>query len=153
MVPIVGRRLVDDMYIDVPIEDGDDTKYEHVFLPKGSSVMINIQAVHLNEKHWANPMQFDPYRFLNADTKTAASENPYTYLPFIAGPRNCLGQYLALLESKIVLSLLLQQYDITFEGMDRIDPTDWSTDPRHPYMIPSIPKQELMVTVTKRKIT
>lgn len=40
-------------------------------------------------------------------------ENPvdqFAFLGFIAGPRNCIGQHFALLETKIVLSLLVQKY-------------------------------------------
>jgi Cytochrome P450 len=41
---------------------------------------------------------------------------PFTYLPFIARPRNCVGQHLALLESKIVVAMLWQQYKCAFDN-------------------------------------
>lgn len=53
------------------------------------------QAVHERADLWPEPMRFDPSRFSGA----LAS---YTFLPFIDGPRNCLGQHLSLLESKVL---------------------------------------------------
>jgi cytochrome P450 len=106
--------------------------------------MVNIQAVHHDPKLWPNPIQFDPDRFIDKEIE------PYTFLPFIAGPRNCLGQYLALLESKMVIALLAQRYKLTLQGEIQVE--DWETgkDPRHRYMVPVIPQEELMVTVTRK---
>lgn len=156
VVPIVSRRIVEDLYL-------DEGPY---YLPKGSSVMINIQAVHLDPEIWPEPMAFDPHRFLldditnrtDSSSSTTASKwnkpiQPFTFLPFIAGPRNCLGQHLALLESKMVIALLTQRYDFQLpESLDAINSEDWSNgnDPRHRFMVPVIPKEELMVTVTRK---
>ena len=52
------------------------------------------QAVHERADLWPEPMRFDPSRFSEALA-------PYTFLPFIDGLRNCLGQHLSLLESKV----------------------------------------------------
>jgi cytochrome P450 len=125
--------------------------------------MINMQAVHLNPHIWPRPLKFDPLRFLSdPDRNGKQNDNnkpiqPFTYLPFIAGPRNCLGQHLALLESKMVIALLLQRYDFELcptkhAHANTIDAEDWShgRDPRHRFMVPIIPKEELWVTV-KRK--
>jgi cytochrome P450 len=131
--------------------------------------MINMQAVHLNPQIWPQPLKFDPSRFLSdpdrKDTQTssqaAAGKNddkpiqPFTYLPFIAGPRNCLGQHLALLESKMVIALLLQRYDFELcpvKHAHTIDAEDWSNgrDPRHRFMVPIIPKEEVWVTVQRK---
>jgi cytochrome P450 len=132
VVPIAARRVVEDLYL----EEGP------YFLPKGSSVMINILGVHLDPKLWPEPMRYNPRRFL-----TDRSIEPFTFLPFIAGPRNCLGQHLALLESKMVISMLVQRYKLDLPC--KMDTEDWSNgkDPRHRFMVPVIPKEELMVSV------
>lgn len=138
VVPIVARRTVKDLYMD------------HYLIPKGSSILINIQGVHWNPEFWPEPMKFDPGRFL--DTQVVEKRDPFTFLPFIAGPRNCLGQHLALLESKMVLSLLVQRYEFELVGQTA-ESTDWSgdRDPRHRFMVPAIPKKELMVKVKFRR--
>jgi cytochrome P450 len=124
------------------LDDGEKT----YLIPKGSSIMCNIQAVHLNPAIWPNPMCFDPDRFIG---QTPA---PYTFLPFIAGPRNCLGQYLALLESKMVISLIGLRYTLSLPDGEKVSVENWegSHDPRHRYMVPVIPREELIVHV-KRK--
>lgn len=57
--------------------------------------ILRPQGVHERPDLWPEPMRFDPGRF----EKSIA---PYTFLPFIDGPRNCLGQHLSLLESKVL---------------------------------------------------
>jgi len=129
VVPMVARRTVEDVRL------GDK-----LFIPRGSSVLINIQAVHWDPNIWPNPQAYDPTRFLKPDQKP----DPFSFLPFIAGPRNCLGQGIALLESKIVISLLVQRFRFSLN-------TPWNdADPRHRYMVPVIPKQELIVKVQRR---
>ena len=136
VVPIVARRTIEDL----SLEDG---KY---LVPKGSSLMINIQAVHLDPSIWPEPMKFRPSRFI--DQKIA----PFTFLPFIAGPRNCLGQHLALLESKMVISLVTQRYRFRLPEGETVEAEDWTgeKDPRHRFIVPVIPKKELMVHVSRR---
>jgi cytochrome P450 len=101
--------------------------------------MIAIQAVHHDSKYWPNPMKFDPSRFVNEKPK------PYTFLPFIDGPRNCLGQYLALLESKMVISLLVQRYHL--ELVNKKD-----GDPRHKFIVPISPDGRMDVKCRRRKM-
>lgn len=114
-----------------------EVQYQGHTLPKDTCVMINIQAVHHDEKFWPEPKKYIPDRFLKEIT-------PYTFLPFIEGPRMCLGQYLSLLESKIVLSLLVKNYDFTVVNADAGE--------KHPFMVPIIPKSGHVMKVTKRKV-
>jgi cytochrome P450 len=92
-------------------------------------------------------MQFDPTRFL-----PGAVVEPYTFLPFIAGPRNCLGQHLALLESKMVIGMLAQRYQFSLPAGKTVQVSDWSGDgdPRHRFMVPVIPKEELVVKLSRK---
>lgn len=137
-MPIVARRTIQDL----TIVDGD----HEYFLPRKSSILINIQAVHHNARYWPSPMTFDPDRFLGKQ-----EIQPFTFLAFIAGPRNCLGQHLALLESKMVIALLAQRYRFTLPEGDTVEVKDWSEqDPRHRYMVPVIPQHELMVKVQRK---
>ena len=81
---------------------------KRIFIPKGAAVMIPIYAVHHMEEYYPNPDRFNPNRFLpeNKDRLT-----PYTFLSFVAGPRNCIGMRFALLEAKLALSNLLMDFD------------------------------------------
>mmetsp|Transcript_11180 Transcript_11180/g.25902 ORF Transcript_11180/g.25902 Transcript_11180/m.25902 type:complete len:191 (-) Transcript_11180:415-987(-) len=134
VVPLVVRRVVG------PLDLGDDHK-----LDRGETLIINIQAVHHSPSLWPEPMKFDPHRF------TESTPKPYSFLPFIEGPRNCLGQHLAMLESKIVLSLLTQRYTFSMPDQSKLETNiEGPTDPRHRYIVPIIPGQPMNVTVTRR---
>ena len=76
-------------------------------IPKGSTVFLSIYAIHRDPDFWSSPDEFIPDRFLDGNYDKQA------YLPFGKGPRTCIGSNFALLEIKIVLSLLLNKYKFT----------------------------------------
>lgn len=111
-------------------------KERNINIPRGTNVMINIQGAHWNEENWPEPATYKPERFYE-------EIKPYTFLPFVDGPRMCLGQFLSLLESKIVISLLVQSYD--FEVVNTDD-----AGKKHPFMVPIIPNTGHIMKATKR---
>nr|XP_054926482.1 cytochrome P450 3A9-like [Dermacentor andersoni] len=62
-------------------------------LPKGCSIVIPVYAIHHDPEFFSHPDSFNPERFSDENVE---SIRPYTYLPFGAGPRNCLGMRFAL---------------------------------------------------------
>ncbi|GAB6028359.1 hypothetical protein CHUAL_002527 [Chamberlinius hualienensis] len=84
-----------------------DAQVGYLTIQKGTIVSIPIHAIHWDEKNYPNPEKFDPERF-NPDNKKAI--NPYTYLPFGIGPRNCIGMRFALMEAKYILAHLIHQF-------------------------------------------
>ncbi|CAG2176207.1 unnamed protein product, partial [Oppiella nova] len=77
-----------------------------ITIKKDQVVHIPIYAIHRDPEHFADPEVFRPERFLAENI----AHNPYTYLPFGAGPRNCLGMRLAQLEIKLALVNLVHRY-------------------------------------------
>ena len=91
-------------------EASEDITINNVFIPKGMRIAIPIIAIHHNPELWPNPDKFDPERFT---PEAKAQRNPYSYLPFGAGPRSCIGMRLALVEAKLILIRVLQQFRLT----------------------------------------
>ena len=56
---------------------------------------------------WPNPQGFDPERFLHIDLK---EDYLYSYIPFGAGPRICLGKNFAIMEGSLILAMIAQKY-------------------------------------------
>ena len=73
----------------------------------GTLVLISPYAIHRYSRYWAVPDVFDPQRFEPAQ---AAKRIPYTYLPFSAGPRACIGRVFATAEAIVVLASILQRF-------------------------------------------
>jgi cytochrome P450 len=59
-----------------------------VVLPGGSSAVICIQHVHMDPEHFSEPDKFKPERFVPDNRR-----HPFSYIPFSAGPRNCIGTF------------------------------------------------------------
>ena len=86
----------------------DTTILSTTFL-KGSTLMVDVISLHTNPEYWDEPLVFNPDRF--ADEKFL-KRNPYCYVPFSAGPRNCIGQKFAMLEEKILLYHVMLNFKI-----------------------------------------
>ena len=75
--------------------------------PKGVDVAIPTYVLHRDPEVWENPEEFNPDNF---SPEAKQNRSPYSYLPFGAGPRQCMGMRLALLEIKQGLFKILQRF-------------------------------------------
>ncbi|XP_023723469.1 cytochrome P450 4C1 isoform X2 [Cryptotermes secundus] len=90
-------------------EINSDIKIGGHTLPAGTVLHVHMYVLHRNPHQFPNPEKFDPDNFL---PERVAKRHPYAYIPFSAGPRNCIGQKFALLEEKTVLSYMLRHYEL-----------------------------------------
>jgi cytochrome P450 len=97
-----------------------DTVVGDVAVPRGTVVWAVMRHASLDDAHFANAGSFCPERWLSDGSPAqAASSAKRVSMPFGAGPRVCPGRYLALLEMKLCIAMLLQRFDIL--GVDAPD--------------------------------
>ncbi|XP_013135274.1 PREDICTED: cytochrome P450 4g15 [Papilio polytes] len=96
-VPIIARKLKRDVKIAT----------NNYVLPAGATVVIGTYKIHRNPKYYKKPEVFDPDNFLPENTQ---NRHYYSYIPFSAGPRSCVGRKYAILKLKILLSTILRNY-------------------------------------------
>ncbi|GJN07141.1 hypothetical protein PR202_ga24943 [Eleusine coracana subsp. coracana] len=90
----------------------NDIKLGGINIPKGTNIRIPIAMVHRDPSVWGpNSDRFDPGRFANGIA--GACKPSHMYMPFGVGARTCAGQNLAMVELKVVLSLLLSKFEFT----------------------------------------
>jgi cytochrome P450 family 3 subfamily A len=84
-----------------------DLDNSNVKIPKGVIVEIPVYAIHHDSEFYENPFVFNPDRFM---PENRSNITPYSYIPFGAGPRNCIGMRFALLEAKLALAKITQKF-------------------------------------------
>jgi cytochrome P450 len=72
-------------------------------------VVITPWVTHRHPEFWTDPGRFAPERF--ADSRRSASDK-LGFIPFGAGQRICLGEFMGQVEAKIMVAMLLQRYQI-----------------------------------------
>ncbi|XP_072415399.1 cytochrome P450 3A21-like isoform X1 [Chiloscyllium punctatum] len=86
-----------------------DVQLNGITIPKGTIVMVPSYVLHRDPDYWQEPEEFRPERFSEENKE---SRDPYTFLPFGVGPRNCIGMRFAQLAMKMALTSVLQHVTI-----------------------------------------
>nr|CAI5859094.1 unnamed protein product [Callosobruchus analis] len=98
-VPIIARQINQDIKL----------ASDNYVLPAGATVIIGTFKVHRLPSVYPNPDKYDPDNFLPERT---ANRHYYSFIPFSAGPRSCVGRKYAMLKLKILLSTIMRNYRI-----------------------------------------
>lgn len=97
--------------LSIPREATEDTVYKDYFIPKGSVVIPNIGAVHMDPAFWEQPEEFRPERFFKSDG-SGLMPKPERVIPFSVGKRMCPGETLATVEIFLYLTTILQKFTV-----------------------------------------
>lgn len=76
-------------------------------IPAGVDVMISPYTLHRHPGFWPDPNRFDPQRF---DPAVVDLEHRYSYIPFGAGPRVCVGSHLGMMEATFVAAMVARKF-------------------------------------------
>ncbi len=100
-IHVGNRRAASDLVIDgCPI-------------PQGERVMVSIYLAHRDPQDWESPDEFVPERFL---PQGSSGRPALAYIPFGAGPRNCIGAAFSQVEARVVLGRILQRFRLESLG-------------------------------------
>jgi cytochrome P450 len=88
-----------------------DLEFDGRQIKAGTRVVYSIYLTQRMKTHWQSPAAFQPERFA-----PGLRQEPYTFLPFGGGPRNCIGAAFSQVEAKLVLARLLQRHDFTLQA-------------------------------------
>eukprot|EP00746_Dinoflagellata_sp_MGD_P024999 gnl/MRDRNA2_/MRDRNA2_158738_c0_seq1.p1 gnl/MRDRNA2_/MRDRNA2_158738_c0~~gnl/MRDRNA2_/MRDRNA2_158738_c0_seq1.p1 ORF type:complete len:684 (+),score=96.86 gnl/MRDRNA2_/MRDRNA2_158738_c0_seq1:185-2053(+) len=102
------------LYPSIPLfvreSEKDDKLPGGYVIQGGDTVFMSAYALGRTERFWPNPYRFDPERFTPEEEAKRAR---YTWLPFGAGPRMCLGARFALMSTVLELATIMQDYSFT----------------------------------------
>lgn len=105
----------------------------------GDVVMPYFYGAHRHPDFWTNPDRFDPGHF---SPEASQGRNPWSYLPFSAGQRACIGNTFSLVETVVLLAQLVRRFDV------KVDASVKAVKPIA--MVTVRPDAPVMVTLTPR---
>jgi cytochrome P450 len=89
------------------------------FLPARTTVLISQFITHRDPRFFPDPLRFDPERF-TAENKARRAK--FTYFPFGAGARQCIGESFAWMEGMLILATLAQKWKLRLIPGHRVEP-------------------------------
>jgi cytochrome P450 len=110
---MISRKAIDDDILSI---DGQAVQYP---VESGGLVIISPYITHRHPQFWDRVEEFDPRRF--ADERSATRRR-FAYLPFGGGPRLCIGDRFAMLESQLILATIGQRYRLELVDDPPVEP-------------------------------
>jgi cytochrome P450 len=88
-----------------------DVKVGDYIVPAGSCIEVRIFMTQRDPKYWKEPNSFIPQRWMDEKTE----RHPFSFVPFSAGSRNCIGKNFAMQEAIIALSMLMSRFTVEMD--------------------------------------
>jgi cytochrome P450 len=97
----------------------NDFELGEFYLPARTTVLISQFITHRDARYFPDPERFDPERF---SVEGKARRAKFTYFPFGAGVRQCIGESFAWMEGVLVLATLAQKWKLGLVPGHRVEP-------------------------------
>ena len=81
-----------------------DSELSGMFIPKGTSITVDLYDIHHNNQVWENPSEFNPDRF--AEDGEASQHKGLSFSPFGNGARKCIAMNFSMAEQRVMLAML-----------------------------------------------
>lgn len=117
VAPFVVRKVPHDLCL-----EGSRDDEEERIIPKDTFACVWIYSLHRNPKLWHRADDFVPERWIDPDLQQlddGQTKFPGTFMPFAAGPRNCVGQPLAHVILRIILARIINETKVIDEGLNK----------------------------------
>lgn len=102
----IGREAVKDCFVgEYPVE-------------KGSAVLMSQWIAHRDKRYFANPECFLPERWTEQFTESLPK---FAYFPFGGGPRVCIGNTFAMVESVLILATIVQRFHLDLVSNEPVE--------------------------------
>jgi cytochrome P450 len=113
----------------VPRLTSKDVEIGGYFIPARSPLMLCPMVTHRDPTFWSEPEAFDPDRF---EPERSEGRPRYAYYPFGGGPRQCIGNTIALMEGQLITARMVQRFRPTLVPGHRVELSSQSSlKPRH----------------------
>jgi cytochrome P450 family 4 len=94
-----------------------------VYAGQNTAVGIGFFNIHRNPLYWPQPEKFIPERFVTGSAHHDPKRHPYSFIPFSAGERNCIGMKLAQNEAFLAIAHIVRRFDFSVNDANMIHAT------------------------------
>ncbi|KAG0048955.1 hypothetical protein BGZ83_006165 [Gryganskiella cystojenkinii] len=125
----------------LPREVTEDVTMKGWYFPKGTILLAQLPALHHSNEYFPQAKKFIPERWIPGESPFPPVQD-FTFYPFSAGTRNCVGKNFAMMEMRLILATLVLYYDI---GLVKGQRTDYVQ-----YITTALATESYVITMKKR---
>ncbi|KAG0358601.1 cytochrome P450 [Gamsiella multidivaricata] len=126
----------------LPREVTEDVTMNGYFFPKGTILLAQFPQLHWSDEYFPQADKYIPERWIPGDSPFPPVQE-FTFYPFSAGTRNCVGKNFAMMEMRLIIATLITMYDIGFVPNQREDYVQ--------YITTALATESYVITMKKRQ--